>query len=119
MTQFKDKASKLEKQSTNGTTDEEQPQQPQQQQVALSDLPRGVMAGLLQYPALMAADMLLYNATHVPVGDDQTQHLVCFFFIPLFLIKIQIHTHNHTISIPVFFFLFCCGYFTDRNLLVN
>ncbi|MEX3016587.1 tryptophan--tRNA ligase [Gymnodinialimonas hymeniacidonis] len=31
--------------------------------------------GLLAYPALMAADILLYHATHVPVGDDQKQHL--------------------------------------------
>ncbi|TYZ62830.1 hypothetical protein PybrP1_012449 [[Pythium] brassicae (nom. inval.)] len=31
--------------------------------------------GLLAYPVLMAADILLYRATHVPVGDDQQQHL--------------------------------------------
>ncbi|HEY1948832.1 MAG TPA: tryptophan--tRNA ligase [Bryobacteraceae bacterium] len=31
--------------------------------------------GLLQYPVLMAADILLYQASIVPVGDDQTQHL--------------------------------------------
>lgn len=31
--------------------------------------------GLFAYPALMAADILLYHATHVPVGDDQKQHL--------------------------------------------
>ena len=31
--------------------------------------------GLFTYPALMAADILLYHATHVPVGDDQKQHL--------------------------------------------
>ena len=31
--------------------------------------------GLLQYPVLMAADILLYQANIVPVGDDQTQHL--------------------------------------------
>ena len=34
-----------------------------------------VSAGLYVYPALMAADVLLYRATHVPVGDDQKQHL--------------------------------------------
>ena len=34
-----------------------------------------VDAGLLFYPVLMAADILLYNATLVPVGDDQKQHL--------------------------------------------
>ena len=48
MTQFKDKAGK----------DREQ-----------------VSAGLYIYPCLMAADILAYNATRVPVGDDQRQHL--------------------------------------------
>jgi tryptophanyl-tRNA synthetase len=47
MTQFKDKAAKLE----------------------------SVPAGLLLYPVLMAADILIYKADTVPVGDDQTQHL--------------------------------------------
>jgi len=32
-------------------------------------------AGILQYPVLMAADILLYNAAIVPVGDDQKQHV--------------------------------------------
>ena len=32
-------------------------------------------AGLYTYPVLMAADILAYRATHVPVGDDQRQHL--------------------------------------------
>ena len=32
-------------------------------------------AGLYNYPVLMAADILVYRATHVPVGDDQKQHL--------------------------------------------
>src|SRR3979409_2595136 len=31
--------------------------------------------GLYDYPVLMAADILVYRATHVPVGDDQKQHL--------------------------------------------
>lgn len=31
--------------------------------------------GLFVYPTLMAADILLYNATHVPVGEDQKQHV--------------------------------------------
>jgi tryptophanyl-tRNA synthetase len=48
MTQFKDKAGK------------------QKDQASL---------GLLSYPVLMAADILLYKATHVPVGADQKQHL--------------------------------------------
>ncbi len=34
-----------------------------------------VSIGLFSYPVLMAADILLYGATYVPVGDDQTQHL--------------------------------------------
>lgn len=49
MTQFKDKSAKL----SEGE----------------------VTVGLFNYPVLMAADMLLYGATYVPVGDDQTQHL--------------------------------------------
>ena len=34
-----------------------------------------VSLGLFAYPSLMAADILLYKATHVPVGEDQKQHL--------------------------------------------
>jgi len=49
MTQFKDKAAK---QGTDGTT-----------------------VGLFTYPVLMAADILLYDAERVPVGEDQRQHL--------------------------------------------
>ncbi len=49
MTQFKDKASGLGDDRTS--------------------------MGLFNYPVLMAADILLYGATYVPVGDDQTQHL--------------------------------------------
>ena len=37
--------------------------------------PNGVTAALFTYPALMAADILLYDAKFVPVGDDQKQHL--------------------------------------------
>ncbi|MDX8351729.1 tryptophan--tRNA ligase [Cognatiyoonia sp. IB215182] len=48
MTQFKDKA---------GTNAEQ------------------VSLGLYAYPSLMAADILLYHGTHVPVGDDQKQHV--------------------------------------------
>lgn len=48
MTQFKDKTSKNEKNLT---------------------------AGLYTYPCLMAADILLYNANYVPVGEDQKQHV--------------------------------------------
>ncbi len=35
----------------------------------------GIRTSLLTYPALMAADILLYDAHHVPIGDDQKQHL--------------------------------------------
>lgn len=49
MTQFKDKAAKQQQDS--------------------------VSAGLLNYPTLMAADILLYHTHAVPVGDDQRQHL--------------------------------------------
>jgi tryptophanyl-tRNA synthetase len=35
----------------------------------------GASAALYTYPVLQAADVLLYQATHVPVGDDQKQHL--------------------------------------------
>ncbi|MFD0959202.1 tryptophan--tRNA ligase [Paenibacillus chungangensis] len=34
-----------------------------------------VSSALFTYPALMAADILIYRASHVPVGDDQKQHL--------------------------------------------
>lgn len=34
-----------------------------------------VKLGLFSYPVLQAADILLYKSTHVPVGDDQSQHL--------------------------------------------
>lgn len=34
-----------------------------------------VSSGLFNYPILMAADVLLYQADLVPVGEDQTQHL--------------------------------------------
>jgi tryptophanyl-tRNA synthetase len=41
-----------------------------------SETQRGeVRVGLFTYPILMAADILLYRTTHVPVGDDQRQHV--------------------------------------------
>lgn len=49
MTQFKDKSAKLNEDR--------------------------VSLGLFNYPVLMAADILLYDASYVPVGDDQSQHL--------------------------------------------
>ena len=39
------------------------------------DEDKGISMGLFSYPVLMAADILIFNATHVPVGPDQMQHL--------------------------------------------
>ncbi|HET7673183.1 MAG TPA: tryptophan--tRNA ligase [Candidatus Saccharimonadales bacterium] len=39
------------------------------------DESKEVSVGLFNYPVMMAADILLYGAEYVPVGDDQTQHL--------------------------------------------
>ena len=39
------------------------------------DEDKGITMGLFSYPILMAADILMFNATHVPVGADQTQHI--------------------------------------------
>ena len=57
MTQFKDKSTKLQQQSDD------------------ADSLQSISVGLFNYPVLMAADILLYNAAYVPVGEDQTQHL--------------------------------------------
>jgi tryptophanyl-tRNA synthetase len=40
-----------------------------------NDEDKGITMGLFSYPILMAADILMFNATHVPVGADQTQHI--------------------------------------------
>ena len=39
------------------------------------DPDRGITMGLFAYPILMSADILMFRATHVPVGRDQVQHL--------------------------------------------
>lgn len=39
------------------------------------DTPENINVGLFNYPVLMAADIIIYNAKFVPVGDDQLQHL--------------------------------------------
>ncbi len=36
---------------------------------------KNINAGLFTYPVLQAADILMYHATHVPVGEDQVQHI--------------------------------------------
>jgi tryptophanyl-tRNA synthetase len=68
MTQFKDKSRNLQKDLTSQA--EGEPNSP-----SLHDSQTRISVGLFNYPVLMAADMLLYNAEYVPVGDDQTQHL--------------------------------------------
>jgi len=55
--------------------------------------------GLYNYPVLMAADILVYKATHVPVGDDQKQHLelardIAQKFNNDFSIQIAAHGHG-------------------------
>lgn len=40
-----------------------------------TDADHGITMGLFSYPVLMAADILMFNATHVPVGRDQIQHI--------------------------------------------
>ena len=40
-----------------------------------NDDDKGINMGLFSYPILMAADILIFNSTHVPVGPDQLQHL--------------------------------------------
>lgn len=40
-----------------------------------ADPDKGISMGLFSYPVLMAADILMFQATHVPVGRDQVQHL--------------------------------------------
>ncbi len=56
--------------------------------------------GLFSYPTLMAADILLYRATHVPVGDDQKQHLeltrdIAAKFNNDFARQIEAHGHGN------------------------
>jgi len=68
MTQFKDKAGKNREQAS---------------------------VGLYAYPVLMAADILVYRATHVPVGEDQKQHLE--------LARDTAQKFNNDFSVPDFF----------------
>ena len=41
----------------------------------INDPDKGITMGLFSYPILMAADILMFDSTHVPVGSDQMQHL--------------------------------------------
>ncbi len=74
MTQFKDKSRQIEEVPIKGNLDlANLSSQPVKD---MFDTARSrVSVGLFDYPVLMAADILLYGATYVPVGDDQTQHL--------------------------------------------
>lgn len=45
------------------------------QEAGKEDLDANVSMGLFTYPVLMSADILLYGTTHVPVGEDQIQHV--------------------------------------------
>ena len=76
MTQFKDKSGKLlsESRSIDPPVSEKNGELVWNEAKWASEHSR-VSVGLFNYPVLMAADILLYGATYVPVGDDQTQHL--------------------------------------------
>lgn len=73
MTQFKDKTQDIL------TTEDGEPLTTEdgENMITEDSGPKGkrVSVGLFNYPVLMAADILLYGATYVPVGDDQSQHL--------------------------------------------
>jgi tryptophanyl-tRNA synthetase len=47
----------------------------QSNEEADSDQDLGITMGLFSYPVLMAADILMFNASHIPVGSDQIQHI--------------------------------------------
>jgi tryptophanyl-tRNA synthetase len=77
MTQFKDKSAKLSEDR--------------------------ISIGLFNYPVLMAADILLYGSSYIPVGDDQTQHLeftrdiaerMNNQFGELFTVPLPVHTQH-------------------------
>ncbi|MDO4712621.1 MAG: tryptophan--tRNA ligase [Candidatus Saccharibacteria bacterium] len=76
MTQFKDKAAKLLSagRSIDPPVNEANEEFVWSEKKYLAEQAH-VSVGLFNYPVLMAADILLYNAKYVPVGDDQTQHL--------------------------------------------
>ncbi len=84
MTQFKDKTSKLEIDahtlaeeflSENSISDPDGELLEKFQELYAYQKGNAVSVGLFNYPVLMAADILLYGAMYVPVGEDQTQHL--------------------------------------------
>ena len=85
MTQFKDKAAKLGfKSSENSNEEIKFTHEGARAQASIN-------TGLLCYPVLMAADILLYNADLVPVGEDQRQHLnFAEIWLKSLIINIQI-----------------------------
>lgn len=79
MTQFKEKSTKakIEVRPTESripNTNQDPLSESVNNQISVPTGDR-TSVGLFDYPVLMASDILLYNATYVPVGDDQTQHL--------------------------------------------
>lgn len=60
-----------------------------------------VLTGLFSYPVLMAADILLYRATHVPVGDDQVQHLELARVLADKFNRIFCKEHGHAPLFPI------------------
>jgi tryptophanyl-tRNA synthetase len=75
MTQFKDKSRVTPGAVTHGIDpDDVKFNQALNHELNISEN-KNVSVGLFNYPVLMAADILLYDAKYVPVGDDQTQHL--------------------------------------------
>lgn len=71
MTQFKDKSQKIYE--SHPAQDFQLPSGPHEEKMRKTS--QMVSVGLFNYPILMAADILLYDAKYVPVGDDQSQHL--------------------------------------------
>ncbi|MGQ2928908.1 MAG: tryptophan--tRNA ligase [Sphingopyxis sp.] len=57
----------------------------------------GASVGLYAYPVLQAADVLLYQTTHVPVGDDQKQHLELARDVAT---KFNLDTGTETFTLP-------------------
>ncbi|MEI6499028.1 MAG: tryptophan--tRNA ligase [bacterium] len=75
MTQFKDKTSKVISESDKKFNTISDLSLMNAESGLFTYLPRWIDFGLLTYPILMAADILLYGTTVVPVGDDQKQHV--------------------------------------------
>lgn len=91
MTQFKEKAAKLGFKAAEDDAGNELKFSHEGARAQAS-----VNAGLLMYPVLMAADILLYNADAVPVGNDQRQHLeLCRDLAQRFN-----HNYSETFTVP-------------------